>query len=296
MICGACRDQGDASRKALVDISVTRPYIFCMKAMLFSILALSTIFQASAAAPYFRNLDGTPASAGNALSDDDRIRKVDTPVVRVFLTENKSSQGRILLLPGGGYSILSAIKEGEKTAKLLNTFGYDVGILEYRVSAGPKTRDLALEDSLAALKIIVHKPEAYGLRGKRSGIMGYSAGGHLAARTLMGLPADQQPDDIILIYPAYLDETEKESGKRLITPPAKIKTRAFVLIASNDRPLWVTSSREFCEAWDASGGESVFHLLPDGGHGFGMNEPLQGAAATWPGLLKDFLLPVTSVK
>jgi len=267
-----------------------------MKPIIFSILAYSLILQANAAEPYFRNLDGTPAEAGNVISGDGRIRKIDKPVVRVFLTEAEEPQGRVLLLPGGGYGILSAIKEGANTAKLLNSFGYDVGILEYHVSAGPETRDLALKDSLAALQIVVKQPGKYGLRGKRSGIMGYSAGGHLAARTLMGLPVDQQPDDLILIYPAYLEEAEKEADKRLVTPPVKIKARAFVLIANNDRAQWVTSSREFSEAWKSAGGESVYHLLADGGHGFGMNEPLQGAAATWPGLLKNFLVPVAPEK
>ena len=260
-----------------------------MKATLFTILVNFLMFQANAAEPYYRNLDGTPAERGNVISEDGRIRKIDKPVMRVFLTEQVDPHGRVLLLPGGGYSVLSAIKEGEKSANFLNSLGYDVAILEYHVSAGPETRDLALKDSIAALDAVLKRPDAYGLRGKRTGVMGYSAGGHLAARTLMGLAPDQQPDDLILIYPAYLQETAADGGKLLVTPPERPKARAFLLIAENDKADWVASSRDYSEAWKAAGGDAVYHLLKDGGHGFGMNDPLPGAAADWPGLLKDFL-------
>jgi acetyl esterase/lipase len=241
------------------------------------------------------SLTGTPAVAGNQIEEDGRIRKVETPLLHVFQTEVAAPKGTVLLLPGGGYNILSAIKEGANTAKFLNAQGYDAALLEYPVAAGPDTRDLALAVALKAYRLIRAKPTALGLNGglhvDRLGIMGYSAGGHLAARTAQNLTAAEQPTDLILIYPAYLDETKPGSATPLVTPPAAKPGRLFVLIAANDRPAWVKSSRAFADAWQAAQGTAEHHLLADGGHGFGMADDRPGAAKDWPQFLEKFLGP-----
>lgn len=251
-----------------------------MKSIVFALVMAAPFLHAQASEPFFRTLQGAPAEAGNVIENDGRIRKISAPVMRIFKSESTEPKGRVLLLPGGGYSILSAIKEGSETAKLLNSAGYDVAVLEYHVSASPETRDLALKDCQAAWKTVLTRPESCELRGKRTAIMGYSAGGHLAARTVMGLVGDEQPDDLILIYPAYLDE--KNGEKNRVTPPEKTESRAFILIAKNDKAEWVTSSEAFSKAWSDAGGKADFHLLPDGGHGFGTKGPMAD-------LLKNFL-------
>jgi acetyl esterase/lipase len=253
-----------------------------MKALILIFLVSVMPLHAGDPAPFFRDLEGNPAEAGNVIDNDGRIRRITAPVLRIFKSRSATPIGRVLLLPGGGYTILSAVKEGSVTAELLNSAGYDVAILEYRVSSGPETRDLALKDCQQAWNTVLTRPQSCGLRGKRTAIMGYSAGGHLAARTLMNLAPDGQPDDLILIYPAYLDETAANGGKPLVTPPERTGSLAFILIAKNDRPQWVAGSEAFSKAWSAAGGKTVFHLLPDGGHGF-------GTAAPMTGLLKDFL-------
>ena len=129
----------------------------------------------------------------------------------VTRTTQAESQGTVLLLPGGGYSILDEQNEGSRTAQTLNGFGYDVAMLEYHVGAGAKSRDQALEDAQAAWRLLQEKPEVLGVKGKRSIVMGYSAGGHLAARLVQALSEKQQPDDLVLVYPAYLEETAADS-------------------------------------------------------------------------------------
>ena len=239
----------------------------------------------------FRTLAGEPVAGGNKIEEDGRIRKVETPVLHLFRTPAAEPKGTVLLFPGGGYGILSAIKEGANTAKLLNDQGYDTALLEYPVSAGPSTRELALAAALKAYRLIHANPAALGLHGGRLGIMGYSAGGHLAARTAQNLTAAEQPTDLILIYPAYLNETKPGAAAPLVTPPNAKLGRLFVLIAANDKKEWVTSSRMFADAWQAAQGKAEYHLLADGGHGFGMAESRPGAAKDWPQLLEKFLGP-----
>ena len=242
-----------------------------------------------AAPEEFRTLTGEPAAGGNKIEEDGRIRVVATPVLHLFRTAVTAPKGTVLLFPGGGYNILSAIKEGANTAKFLNAQGYHAALLEYPVAAGPNTRELALEAALKAYRLIKSQATALGLGGPRTAIMGYSAGGHLAARTAQALAATEQPTDLILIYPAYLNETIAQKTTPKVTPPPTGAGRLFVLIAANDKAEWVASSRSFATAWQAAKGTADYHLLTDGGHGFGMAEERPGAAKDWPKLLEKFL-------
>jgi lysophospholipase L1-like esterase/acetyl esterase/lipase len=243
---------------------------------------------ATCAAGTYRSLTGEPLEKGNVIGEDGRIRAVTTPVLRVFLTAEPEVKGRVLLLPGGGYNILSAIKEGAETAKFLASNAYDVAILEYPVAAGPTTRDLALKTAKSAYQSLRTDPARFGLRGQRLGIMGYSAGAHLAARTVQFLPADEQPDDVILIYPAYLHETVHGTVNPSVVPPKEGLGRLFTLIAANDRKPWVESAEMYTKTWRGFGGEAAFHLLPQGGHGFGINTP-EALATDFPKLFSEFL-------
>jgi hypothetical protein len=164
-----------------------------------------------------------------------------------------------------------------------------VAIVEYHIAAGPQTRDLALADALQAWRLVKANPAALGVHGGRFGIMGYSAGGHLAARTTQALGADEQPDEVILIYPAYLQEPRPGTVIPAVTPPAQPKGRLFALIAGNDNKDWVRSCSEYAKTWKGYDGAAVLHVLADGGHGFGMRAQRTGAAQGWPDLLKAFL-------
>ena len=103
---------------------------------------------------------------------------------------------------------------------MLNAQGFDVAILEYTIAAGPAMRDRALADALAAWRLLKAKRPALGLHGGRFGVMGYSAGGHLAARLTAYLADSEQPDDVMLIYPAYLKRRLPGTRVPLVRPPA----------------------------------------------------------------------------
>ena len=255
-----------------------------------SLAACSTLAaEPSLATATYLSLTGNALAAGNAPDQDGRIQKVTEPVLRLIRAGTGPTKGMVLLFPGGGYAKLAVTHEGTETAKFLNAVGFDVAILEYHVSAGPGTRELALADALAACRLLKARHSEFAMNGGRFGVMGYSAGGHLAARTVQQLAANEQPANLILIYPAYLHETKVGATGPAVQPPAVPTARLFVLIAANDKAEWVRSSREYADQWQASKGVAEFHLLPDGGHGFGMKTNRTGAAKTWTDFLGKFL-------
>lgn len=238
------------------------------------------------------SLDGLPMQAGNPVETNGLIRKFNAPVLRVTRSSTNKPQGTILLLPGGGYQLLDMGNEGSLTADNLNRFGYDVVTLEYHIDSGEKTRELALQDALHAWRLIKTRSAALGIRGGRFGMMGYSAGAHLAARAVQTLAAnspDQQPDDLILIYPAYLDECAPGLTEPQTRPPEHPVPRLIVMIAEDDKPAWVNGSVQYVDAWRKSGGQVSYHPFKTGGHGFGMKPGLTGDLERWPETLNYLL-------
>ncbi len=265
-------------------------------AVLFSasvLFAPSPVWADEAARPAFVTLDGQARTHGNPVGPDTFVHHVETPVLHLMPAGAPSTKGTILLFPGGGYNILAVSHEGTATARFLNAQGFDVAILEYTVAAGRNTRDRALADALAAWRLLKTKSPALGLghplagRG-RFGVMGYSAGGHLAARLASYLSADQQPDDVMLIYPACLHETAPGTRVPAIRPPPAPR-RLFLAIGENDNPDWVASCREYAAVWKETGSEARLEILAKAGHGFGMSEHPSDDPKRWPGPLADFL-------
>lgn len=236
------------------------------------------------------SLDGKPLPAGNPIEERPNaylVTHFQTPLLRLFRTTVPAPRGTVILCPGGGYSILEMRNEGENTALFLTGQGFDVAILEYHVAAGPQTRDLALADALKTFRLIKSSARSLGLHNGLIDIMGYSAGGHLAARATMTLNQNEKPDGVILIYPAYLDETLPGKRTLAVVPPHN-PGPLFALIAVNDDSLRVKSCQAFATAWKTAGGNATFHLLPDGGHGFGMAPTIAASNLRWPDLLTPF--------
>lgn len=237
------------------------------------LLAAGNVCAATDAAAGYYDLEGGEVAEASPVGDDGRITRVESPVMRAFPSGLEEPRGRLLLLPGGGYRILSAVKEGSETAAFLNGLGYDVAMLDYRVNAGEETRDLALGDALAAWKLVRENPERLGLKGALTGLAGYSAGGHLAARSMMTMDAAARPDLLVLIYPAYLEETAEGGVEPLVLPPDDTaERRLFVAFAANDRAPWIDGARAYADRWTAGRGRVLFHVFPEGGHGFELTD------------------------
>ena len=218
------------------------------------------------------------------------IIKVSQPVLILRKTSSSHPCGTILLFPGGGYHALAIRHEGELVSDFLNKQGYDVAILEYSIGSSLAVRDKALKDARKAWNLLRKHGKELGLQTKPLGIMGFSAGGHLATRLTHILGRNHQPDFLALIYPAYLDEHAGPKGFDLaVTPPSDSQTKVFVLIGDQDKPQWINGSKAYALACRKNGQEVKFYLLPKTGHGFGMKPDRTGPSSRWEGDLKYFL-------
>ena len=224
-----------------------------------------------------------------------RVIEVTNPFLAVFKPDPAVKNGKaIIVCPGGAYVRLAVHKEGYTTAEWLSRLGYTVFVLHYRV---PNKRDGALQDLQRALKIVRSEAKLYGIDAGKIGAMGFSAGAHLVARAGMTEPsqtypgqdaADKQsgaPDRMIIIYPGYLDGGPDHS----LTPDLKAKASTvdtFIFQTMDDGSAY--SSFALATALRDAKANVELHMLPQGGHGYGMY-PGNIAAETWPKLLEVWL-------
>ena len=205
-----------------------------------------------APAPDCVDLDGK-ASTPNPVEKDGRILHFKAPAVRLMRATTEKPKGTVLIFPSGAYHVLSVVSDGTDKAKFWNGLGYDAAILEYTINekSGKRddtTLDKALKEALASVHLIRDNAKELGLHDGAFVLMGGSAGGHLAARTVAALPEKERPEALVLFYPAYLDEVapgHKEAGMPL--PIGKLP-RLFVAIATNDDAKWVAGARAYTEA------------------------------------------------
>jgi len=225
--------------------------------------------------------EGIPAPACESGKDGiDRIHRVEEAGLELFPCP-KPSKGTVMVCPGGGYSILAISHEGRDIAKMLNGFGYDVAVLLYHVSAGDKTRDMALDDAKKGLSLLQARSGEFGFNARRIGVMGFSAGGHLAARLAHATKKGTPPDFSLLVYPAYL-----EKGGKLLDEVMPPDVPVFIYVAADD--AYSPSSRAFAEYCKENRVRCDFTEAKSGGHGFGIKEPLPKGVSDWPEKLGAF--------
>lgn len=232
------------------------------------------------------------------------IKNISDPVLAYFAPDKtKAADGKgkgIIICPGGGYNILAWDLEGTEIATWLSSLGYHAWVLKYRLPR-PGTTDArhlaALQDAQRALSLVRSQAKDTGLNPDQLGIMGFSAGGHLAA--LASLKSDERsypardeidavscrPSFTVLVYAAYLvkDNDSTLDPEYVIndkTPPA------FLTHAADD-PIPCRTPIEYFLALRKHNVPAELHLWPDGGHGYGMRSPLTPKA--WPGLLATWL-------
>lgn len=224
-----------------------------------------------------------------------RISEVTNPAMEVFLPEQSLKNGAaVIVCPGGGYHILAYDLEGTEIAAWLNKNGFAAFVLQYRV---PDKRVGALQDVQRAVKIVRKNAAKYGIDPEKIGVMGFSAGGSLSARAITNFkkqtysPADNtdslscRPSFAMLIYPAYLDQGTGYS----LTPELHLSSDvppAFIFQTADDQ--YGNSAIVMAQAMRNAKLPVELHLLPDGGHGYGLR-PGNRAAETWPGLAEAWL-------
>lgn len=228
------------------------------------------------------------------------LSNVSTPTLTVYPAENPNGAA-VIVCPGGGYNILAYSHEGTEICEWLNSLGVTAGLLKYRV---PRREGLdkhapALQDAQRAIGLLRGRAAEWKVDPKRVGILGFSAGGHLAAAALTsdgtrGYEPDPSldaaspvPDFGVLVYPAYLldeknpDQLSPETRVSETTPPA------FLVVAHDDERFVEGSARFYIEM-RRKGRSAELHIFAKGGHGFGFkNTPEE--IAQWPTLAGKWL-------
>lgn len=249
------------------------------------------------------SLDSETKEGGSKNDGFLRLRNITMPSITVYKAEKPNGMA-VIICPGGGYYILAASHEGSDVAKRFNEMGVTAFVLKYRL---PTTPDLlenkeigSLMDAQRAIQLVRAKAKEFEVNPAKIGIMGFSAGGHVAATAATHFtspvvagakPAEVRPDFAILGYPVVSFRAEiahggsrdallgKDAPKSKIdyysnelqvtpqTPPT------FLVHAADDGAVPVENSIEFMLACKRNKVPVELHIYPKGGHGFGMNNP-----------------------
>lgn len=211
-----------------------------------------------------------------------KITKVDRPNFKVYRPQKEKNNGTaIIICPGGGYYLLAADLEGYEIAEWLSSLGYTAFVLHYKV---PDNRTAALKNLQEALSNIRKNHKRFGIKKDQIGVMGFSAGGHLAARADSST-SPSKPNFTILIYAAYL----AEEGSASLAEEVQIDSASSptFLFATADDPH-TYGSLVLTEKLRKNKVPVELHILAEGGHGYGMR-PGNLAAEKWPALLEVWL-------
>ncbi len=246
-----------------------------------------------------------------------RIYRVVTPTLAIYEAPAETASGAaIIIAPGGGYTRLAMDNEGSATATWLNGLGITAIVLKYRLpndSIMEKKEFGPLQDAQEAMRVIRRSAGELHLDPHKIGIMGFSAGGHLAASlsthyadsVYASDPVSARPDFTVLGYPVItMDEHIAHSGsrQRLLgkSPSEKMITYfsceknvshntppTLVFQAGDDQSVSVMNSILYYEALRKSNVPAELHLFQSGGHGFGLGKG--GTEAGWTDICKRWL-------
>lgn len=231
-----------------------------------------------------------------------RLTDVGRPSIAVHRPpRDRNVRTAVLVCPGGGYRVLAIGHEGTEVASWLAGLGVTAVVLKYRVPQRAHDVDkiLPLQDAQRALGLVRSRATEWGLDPGRIGILGFSAGGHLAAHLSTNFaarayePLDEadrlscRPDFAVLVYPGGIVDREKTD---LLSPRLRVTAEtppAFLVHAGDDRVPVENSIRYYLELRRA-GVPAELHVYESGGHGFGMR-PIPHPVASWPRRCEDWM-------
>lgn len=230
------------------------------------------------------------------------VAKISVPTISYYAApEKNATQTAVIVFPGGGYSLNAIRHEGHNIAKRFNDIGVTAFVVKYRVPDDVTMIDKEigpLQDAQQAIKFVRENAAKYNIDPNRIGIMGFSAGGHLAStlgthfkesKIDNKLNTSLRPDFMILIYPVISfqdDICHRGSRERLLgKTPSKEKIDlysnelqitnetppTFLLHATDDDVVVVANSVRFYENLLKHGVKAELHIYQGGGHGFGLN-------------------------
>lgn len=244
----------------------------------------------------------TPAEyVEETLTREDKIvrtSKVSKPELYVYQAA-KPNSAAVIICPGGGYGILAIDKEGHDVAKKFQEIGITAFVLKYRLPSDLIMKDKSLgplQDALQAIYLVRKNATSFNVDPNRVGIMGFSAGGHLASTAsthFADMKIDNQenislrPSFSILIYPVItfgisthggsvknlLGENPTEEQKKYFSSERQVTPQtppAFLIHANSDKTVPVQNSLRYNEALVKNNVPVEMHIYQAGGHGFGL--------------------------
>lgn len=248
-----------------------------------------------------------------------RISKVSVPEITIYKAPNNNKKNpAVIICPGGGYAILAYNLEGTEVARILNSWGVTAVVLKYRLPSDSIMIDKSIgpvQDAQTAIKYMREHAAEWDVNPDQIGIMGFSAGGHLASTASTHFQKSYienpnkislRPDFSILCYPVisfndsigHLGSRQNLIGKnpseKMIrefsnelwvsknTPPT------FLVLASDDKTVKPENSIRYYQALLANKVPAELHAFQNGGHGFGTH--LLEGTDNWMDLLKTWLI------
>ena len=210
------------------------------------------------------------------------VRNVSQPTLTIYRPEPATAIGTgIIVCPGGAFHFLMVDKEGTEVARWLNARGITAFVLKYRVYPTPdddeallriaanphayrhqmdSVRPMVVGDGLQAVRIVRQRAGRWGIDADRLGIMGFSAGGFVAAGAASQYDTESRPNFAAAIYTGW-----NERPVQADVPPL------FVAAAFDDKLVDPQVSISLYSAWKSVGRPAELHLYAKGGHGFGLN-------------------------
>jgi acetyl esterase/lipase len=233
----------------------------------------------------------------------DRVAMVTDPTITPFFPEKGKANGAaVIICPGGGYAQLAIEHEGYAVAKEFTKIGVTAFVLKYRLPSDAIMSDKSigpLQDAQMAMLIVRTHAAEWGINPNKVGIMGFSAGGHLAstAGTHFNKAVIEnknninlRPDFMLLLYPviSFGEMAHKGSKDNLLgkdAPASQIDLYSnekqvtantpitFIVHAEDDKTVPIQNSLQFYDALVKNNVKAEMHIFQAGGHGFGLNNP-----------------------
>ena len=228
--------------------------------------------------------------------DGSNVMNVHNPSLTPFIPTTGATGVAVIIAPGGGHSKLCLGHEGYALAEWLREHGIAAFVLKYRLAREPGSaytiQEHAMADTRRALRTVRSRAQEWGIKPDRIGIMGFSAGGELAAFAAMKSDpgkadaadpverASSRPDFQALIYPGTSNLFTVEKGM----PPA------FIACGYGDRPDIAEGMASLYLKYKAAGVKAELHIYSNAGHGFGYKPNTTTAAGAWPYRFREWLV------
>ena len=299
-----------------------------MKQMLLCLLFFSNMLNVySQSETIYLYPNGVPGSKGIQIKEESittdgitRVKDVTNPALYMYQPNDKTSDASVIICPGGGYSILAIDHEGYEIAGWFASRGITAFVLKYRL---PQTNLFEnaeirpLQDAQQAIRVVRKNAAKYGVSPDKIGIMGFSAGGHLAStasthfNTQVGEITDTgisvRPDFSILIYPVItVNEAVTHSGSRgnlIGKNPSTENIEYFsndlqvssatpptFLISTTDDGVSPENSILYYQACRKYKVPVEMHIYEKGGHGYALKKKGLGPVESWPERLEDWMM------